>query len=43
MAVEPYDPHPHKVRRERFDPEFIAIVRIILVTAVLAALLYWLG
>ncbi|GAA0963257.1 hypothetical protein GCM10009554_82300 [Kribbella koreensis] len=40
MAVEPYDPHP---RRERFDPEFVAIVRIIVVIGALAALLYWLG
>ncbi|MEV6417703.1 hypothetical protein [Kribbella sp. NPDC051718] len=40
MAVEPYDRHP---RRERFDPEFVAIVRIIVVIGALAVLLYWLG
>jgi hypothetical protein len=40
VAVEPYDPHPHKTRRQRFDPEFVAIVRIILVMAALSVLLY---
>ncbi|WP_328321663.1 hypothetical protein OHA70_24995 [Kribbella sp. NBC_00382] len=40
MAIEPYDPHPHK---QPFDPEFLAIVRVILVVGALAALLYWLG
>ncbi|TCN34242.1 hypothetical protein EV644_12076 [Kribbella orskensis] len=42
MAVEPYDPHPHKARRQRFDPEFVAIVRIIVVMAALSVLLYML-
>ncbi|HEY0689730.1 MAG TPA: hypothetical protein VGD71_11885 [Kribbella sp.] len=41
MAGEPYDPHMHGPRRERIDPELLAISRIIVVVAVLTALLWF--
>jgi hypothetical protein len=43
MAAEPYDPHMHRPRRERIDPELLGITRIIVVTAVLAALLWFIN
>jgi hypothetical protein len=43
VAAEPYDPHMHRPRRERVDPELLAIIRIILVVAVLTALLWFIN
>jgi hypothetical protein len=43
VAAEPYDPHMHGPRRERIDPELLGIIRIIAVTAVLAALLWFIN
>jgi hypothetical protein len=41
VAAEPYDPQMHRPRRERMDPELLAILRIIVVIAVLATLLWF--
>jgi hypothetical protein len=43
VAAEPYDPHTHGPRRERIDPELLAISRIIVVIAVLTALLWFIN
>jgi hypothetical protein len=39
MAIEHYRHHPPKRQTQGFDPEFIAIIRILVVTGVLAVLL----
>ena len=43
MAAEPYDPHMRGPRRERIDPELLAISRIIVVIAILTALLWFIN
>jgi len=40
MAVEQHRHHPPKRRTERLDPEFVAMIRIVLVTGALAILLW---
>jgi hypothetical protein len=40
VAAENHKPKPPKPRAEGFDPEFVAIVRIVLVTGALAVLLW---
>ncbi|GAA1648096.1 hypothetical protein GCM10009744_44290 [Kribbella alba] len=40
MAAENHKPKPPKPRTEGFDPEFVAMVRIVLVTGALAVLLW---
>lgn len=40
MPVEQHRHHPPERRTERFDPEFVAMNRIVLVTGALAVLLW---